>query len=467
MLSNKKINVTAGLFIILPLVVYYYLVNNVSEMSMNIDLHFYYVIFSSAIALLVGFSAYKEYKKSRVTKIFFIAIGFLGVGVFYTFHALTTPDTAIAQRFNFPHIIDNINVFVLFGDLSRFWLALMLFVPDTLLEHNDRIRKYFNGYMLLFLLILLSGGSYYAVFNPEILPAFKHSDLRDTYFAILTKVITLIFIGINALKYYYSYKVKSNITILSFLIGLCLIMESTIMFMISTPWSSVWWLAHNLFLLSYIVMGFGLLYSYTGKEKYEYFDILGQIKKYAKLLEEKNTQLNTLVNYDALTGLSNRRHFMAALGDYIERAEKNHDSFALMFIDLDYFKTVNDRFGHQVGDELLKKVSEKISKSIHSKDMASRIGGDEFVVLLNKAQKGHIKHTAERILDKLTKPIVVNGNECHIGASIGISVYPVHGETVDELISKSDEAMYCIKKDGRNSYKIAENEKAETTFGGL
>ncbi|GEK88248.1 diguanylate cyclase (GGDEF) domain-containing protein [Alkalibacterium putridalgicola] len=466
MLSNKKINVTASLFIVLPLIVYYYLVNNVSEMSMNIDLHFYYVMFSSAIAFLVGFGAYKEYKKNRVTKIYYIAIAFLGVGVFYTFHALTTPDTAIAQIFNFPDRVDNISVFVLFGDLSRFWLALMLFVPDTLLEHNDRIKKHFNGYVLLFLLIVLSGISYFAVFNPEMLPAFKHADLRDTYFAILTKVITLIFIGINALKYYYSYKVKSNITILSFLIGLCLIMESTIMFMISTPWSSVWWLAHNLFLLSYIVMGFGLLYSYTGKEKYEYFDILGQIKKYAKLLEEKNSQLNTLVNYDALTGLSNRRHFMAATEKYIERAEKNHGSFALMFIDLDHFKTVNDQHGHQIGDELLKNVSEKIRNSIHSKDMASRIGGDEFVVLLNEAQKEHIKHISERILDKLTKPIVINGNECNIGASIGISVYPAHGDTVDELISKSDEAMYCIKKDGRNNYKIAENEKLSTSSGG-
>lgn len=159
MLSNKKINVTASLFIILPLIVYYYLVNNVTEMSMNIDLHFYYVMFSSAIAFLVGFGAYKEFKKSRVTKIFYIAIGFLGVGVFYTFHALTTPDTAIAQSFNFPDIVDNISVFVLYGDLSRFWLALMLFVPDTLLEHNNRIKKSFNGYVLMFLLIVLSGFS--------------------------------------------------------------------------------------------------------------------------------------------------------------------------------------------------------------------------------------------------------------------------------------------------------------------
>ncbi|PKM55660.1 MAG: hypothetical protein CVV00_03025 [Firmicutes bacterium HGW-Firmicutes-5] len=176
----------------------------------------------------------------------------------------------------------------------------------------------------------------YSLFRPEILPVFKNDDLTDTGFAILVKIVTVLLIGSIALRYYYSYKVKSNVAILSFIVGLVLIIETVITFMISKPWSSVWWLAHNLFLLSYVVIGFGVLYSYFSSEKYGYFDVFGQIENYTKLLEEKNMELDTLVNHDTLTGLSNRRHFMTTTEEFIKRAAKDNSIFALMFIDLDY-----------------------------------------------------------------------------------------------------------------------------------
>ncbi len=232
-------------------------------------------------------------------------------------------------------------------------------------------------------------------------------------------------------------------------------METATIFMISKPWSSTWWLAHNTFLLSYIVIGFGVLYSYFGKEKYEFFDVIGQINKNTKLLEEKNNKLNTMANYDSLTGLSNRRNFMATTEKYIKEAKKENSELALMFIDLDHFKAINDKYGHQTGDESLIICSKKITSTIKSSDIAARIGGDEFVLLLKDIDMEQIENIAKRILEKLTEPIIINGEKCVGGASIGISIYPKHGSTVDELISKSDEAMYNVKNTSRNNYMFS------------
>jgi len=452
-LTKKRLNFFSLMIILVPVLIYN--LNQFSpELIMKPDLHFYYVTFSSGIALLVGAASYLEYRKSKVEKIFYLSIGFIGVGVFYTFHALVTPKMTIMQPFEFASAVININVFVLFGDLSRIWLASMMFMPDHLFGEKKEIKKWFNGYMLLILLILLSVLSYKGLMNPEIFPVFKNDDLTDTNFAILIKVATLQFLGINALKYYYSYKAKQNITILSFIIGLCLIMETVIIFMISKPWSANWWLAHNLFLMSYIVIGLGVLYSYFSKEKYEYFDVLGQINNYTKLLEEKNMKLNQLANYDALTGLSNRSRFIHETEAYIHKASAENTAFALMFIDLDYFKSINDKYGHQIGDEVLKIVAAKISNQIKSSDLAARIGGDEFLVLLKEVNRVQIGEISARLVERLSEPIVINEYRCQVGASIGISIFPDNGRTIDELISVSDEAMYKVKKEGRNNYLV-------------
>ena len=455
MLTKKRSDLLAIMVIILPVFIYYYLNNYRTEAANHGIFHFYYVIGSSIIALLLGFAAYLEYKQSKVEKIFYISIGLIGVGVFYTFHALVTPNLSIIKLFEFPDIISNISVFVLFGDLSRLWLALLMFIPDNLFEQNNQIKKYFNGYVLIIIAVVLAGSVYYGLLTPEVFPVFTNADFSNTNFAILTKIVTILFIGINVLRYYYSYKAKSNTTILTFIVGLGLIMETVIVFMISKPWSSTWWLAHNLFLTSYIVIGLGVMYSYFSKEKYWFFDVFGQIEKYTKLLEEKNTELYTIANYDPLTGLSNRRHFITTAEAFIEKAERDNSTFTLMFIDLDYFKAVNDKYGHETGDELLKIISKKISSLIKSTDIASRVGGDEFVLLIKMVNQTQIKDIAKRILDRLTEPIVINGNICHVGASIGISTFPNDGTTIDELLSKSDQAMYIVKKEGRNNYKIA------------
>jgi len=446
MLIKKRIEFITISLILLPILSYYFLSLFESESKMYSDLHFYYVIFSSIIAILVGVASFIEFKKSRVEKIFYISIGFFGVGILYAFHALVTPKMSFGNIFEFPSMLSNINTFVLFGDMSRFWLAIMMFMPENLFEKQNHIIRKFNVYFISIFMIIMIGLSYLSLLNPNLLPAFKNDDFSDTNLAILTKVITLLFLGINALRYFYSYKAKQNITIISFVIGLVLIMETVVIFMISKPWSTVWWLAHNVFLLSYLVIGSGVLYSYFDKEKYEYFDVLGQINKYTKLLEEKNIELNQLANFDPLTGLSNRSNFLCAAEEYLNNSIINNTKFSIMFIDLDDFKSINDIYGHQVGDELLKIVSKRIKSIVKNSDLVARIGGDEFLILLKEVDIDQITSISTRIIKCISESILINHIDCKIGASIGVSIFPEDGNTLFSLIAKSDETMYKNKK---------------------
>jgi len=158
--------------------------------------------------------------------------------------------------FCFPDITTHINAFVFFGDASRFWLALLIFIPEF---NNTNISTRFASKKVWLLIgALLSILSLMATLNPGIFPAVKFADGRDMYFSILFKVITLIILGIVILKFYASYHIKPNFSVLSLIVGNILIFQTVIIFMISRPWSSMWWLAHNLFLLSYITIGIGI-----------------------------------------------------------------------------------------------------------------------------------------------------------------------------------------------------------------
>jgi len=454
MKHKKQINTIALMVIGLPLLIYVYLLNFDQQHSHHINFHLFYVLGSSLIAFLLGIAAFLEFKRDQVDKIFFIALGFIGVGVFYSFHALLTPGLSLFTLIDFTDPIKEASAFVMAGDVSRLWLAFMIFVPDSLLKKRQHWKKYLNGYTLLAFAVLLPLLAYLWFSTPALIPNFKNSDLSDTTIAILIKIVTLLIIGVNTLKYYYPYKAKSNLTILSFVVGLVLIMETVILFLISKPWTSVWWLAHNLFLASYVIIGCGVIYSLFGKEKYGFFDVFGQIEQYMTLLEEKNKELDIIANLDFLTGLSNRRHFLTLAEEHIKTAKNNMSSFAFMFIDLDYFKEVNDEFGHKTGDELLKILSNKITGLIKSTDIASRVGGDEFVLLLKDVEQVQLENIAKRLVERLNEPVVIHSHHCQIGVSIGVSQYPQDGTTVDELFAKSDEAMYHVKQSGRNGYSF-------------
>jgi diguanylate cyclase (GGDEF)-like protein/PAS domain S-box-containing protein len=170
-------------------------------------------------------------------------------------------------------------------------------------------------------------------------------------------------------------------------------------------------------------------------------------------IKKSEEMLQYLAYHDALTGLPNRLLFNDRLGHSIEQARREHRQIAVLFLDLDHFKNVNDSLGHNLGDELLKGVAQQLSAQTRKSDTVARIGGDEFILQLENIDvPRYAGAVAEKFLNVLAKPIVVASHEIFITASIGISIFPEDGNDATTLVKNADVAMYHAKSNGRNGY---------------
>ncbi|MEH1892429.1 MAG: CHASE2 domain-containing protein [Nostoc sp.] len=170
----------------------------------------------------------------------------------------------------------------------------------------------------------------------------------------------------------------------------------------------------------------------------------------------KEDHLRYLANHDPLTGLSNRKFFTEQLYESLHGAQHDNLLLGVLFIDLDGFKQVNDTLGHETGDRLLMTIAGRLSNSLRASDTVSRLGGDEFTVILRAIPNVQIAaKVAEKILSSIIKPIVVDGDVIRISASIGISVYPYNSQDSETLMKQADAAMYRAKRLGKNRYEFA------------
>lgn len=179
---------------------------------------------------------------------------------------------------------------------------------------------------------------------------------------------------------------------------------------------------------------------------------------YIDITQLKQTQekLNNLAFYDSLTGLPNRSLFTDRLDQVLSRAQREKSRFALLYMDLDHFKDVNDGFGHQVGDELLILAAHRIKAQVREADTVCRLGGDEFTVILEDIHKStDASLVAKKIIEALREPFIINEREIYIGSSVGIALYPYDGATIQELVKNADAAMYDAKEQGRGQYRFA------------
>lgn len=170
---------------------------------------------------------------------------------------------------------------------------------------------------------------------------------------------------------------------------------------------------------------------------------------------ELEHRLDMMAHYDALTGLLNRSSFYEILENTIRTSHRRQQHFALLFIDLDHFKPVNDNYGHRAGDLLLQSVGRRITQSLRDSDTSCRYGGDEFLVLLPEvAEVNDLVKVARKIIQQLEQPFVLENHTLHISASIGVSLYPDHGSKADTLINLADQAMYQAKHAGAGNVRI-------------
>lgn len=195
--------------------------------------------------------------------------------------------------------------------------------------------------------------------------------------------------------------------------------------------------------------------THTHERVYKLKNLIKELEVEVKEVKT-NAKLNKhLALHDSLTGLPNRLYFNDRLAWAIQYAKRNKEKLAIMFIDLDGFKSINDTFGHETGDMVLIEVATRLKSCIRSVDTLARIGGDEFTVVLNQLKdEKNASIVARKFIEKLREPVVVNNCTINLSISIGISTYPNDGEEPLCLINKADMAMYEIKLNGKNGYKF-------------
>ena len=181
--------------------------------------------------------------------------------------------------------------------------------------------------------------------------------------------------------------------------------------------------------------------------------LLGDRVAVAFATATRDEQLYYQANYDSLTGLPNRLYFKDQLARRLAQAQRESQPFALLFIDLDRFKTVNDTLGHAAGDEVLRQAASRLKRCVRETDTVTRLGGDEFTIILSHIRSARDPESAAlNVVNALAQPFVIGEAEHHVSASIGIAVYPDDGKSGDELLRNADTAMYRAKESGRGRY---------------
>ena len=181
-----------------------------------------------------------------------------------------------------------------------------------------------------------------------------------------------------------------------------------------------------------------------------------EVRLLYKQLEHSNHTLESLAMHDALTGLPNRRLLMDRLSLAITHAHRSKHMMAVMYLDLDGFKQINDTLGHDAGDTLLRMVADRLVAAVRQEDTVARLGGDEFVIVLWELSHAEsATKVVSKMVEAVSQPYSIEGRDVNMTISVGVGIYPLHGEDVETLMKSADLALYEAKRTGKNDYRIA------------
>nr|WP_246327123.1 GGDEF domain-containing protein [Burkholderia guangdongensis] len=237
---------------------------------------------------------------------------------------------------------------------------------------------------------------------------------------------------------------------------------SSLAFLLGKPWNHMWWLAHVIFAGGFFLLGYGVVQALETTRSfgaiYSQQDLMGRLaesmartESALQELRRTNQKLDYLAATDPLTGASNRRRFIALVEREIQRSADDGTPFSLLAFDLDNFKTINDAYGHQIGDEVLRGVVRHCIGAIRPQGGLARVGGEEFMALLPDMSLEGARMTAERVRSTIASaPFGLDFRRVQVTISVGVAQYGLDGGTVDALLRTVDERLYRAKREGRN-----------------
>lgn len=406
----------------LPLIAYLHVFQASEFTFQHVFVHELVIGIAIALSVAITYVSYQCYITSGETTLRWLTLGLLGMTIVYAPHGILT-------RF----AVDNPPMFLLFGPASRFvmatlWLKAFMVVGNSPDSGVNRFAHVFWRWAVIFFVTNIV--VFWLASNPDM----PRAEIR---LALETGAIAFNFASLILIL-----RTGAVPPLLHFfVVSLSFFIFSSLSFFLASPWDHQWWLAHAIFAFGFLTMSYGLTRAYLATGKL--VDVFSEEQLIRKLEEMATT--------DELTGLINRRAFQKLFADQIDR--RDVQPFAVMVIDLDNFKVINDSLGHDAGDVLLREISNRIQNCIRGEDKLARLGGDEFVLLMpGLSDVVQAAHAAERVFEAFRHSVEFSGKKIQPQASIGIALFPDDGRDTGALLKAADAAMYESKHSGRHRY---------------
>ncbi|HEY4073034.1 MAG TPA: sensor domain-containing diguanylate cyclase [Herbaspirillum sp.] len=394
--------------------------------------------------LFVTYVTWSCYRSSGEAILRWMTLGFLGFVLIYAPHGLFT---GLAHH--------NIWLFLLYGPASRFVMSILLFIglltyhrPPDDAGHRMKPGQWATwiGFFLVINLIVA-----YIAYSPYA----GHPAVR-----LAMEGGALVFSALNVAVLLLR-RIHSPLMAI-FAISVTVFGLSSLAFILGRPWNHIWWLAHAIFAAGFFLLSYGVAQAYLTTRSFS--TIYSQEELMARLatamarteaalkeLQQTNRTLEHLATTDPLTGADNRRRFMEQVEAEITKIRRGGAHFSLMALDLDNFKVINDLYGHQAGDNVLKEFVQKCLNAIRPYDGVARMGGEEFMVLLPQTALEGAHIIAERLRIAVANTLFASGmRTIPLTVSIGISQSGRDGDTIDAILRVADERLYNAKHQGRN-----------------
>jgi two-component system cell cycle response regulator len=416
--------------------------------SLKFENHAFHEIAIAAATLeglFVTYVTWRCYLSSGEPLLRWLTLGFLGFVLIYALHGAFT---GMAHH--------NIWLFLLYGPASRLVMSVLLLVgllsyhrPPDVLERRSKPRPWLT-WIAAFLLIDLA------------VALIANSPIAGNLAVRLSmEGGALIFSTLNVAALMLR-RIRSPLMVI-FGISVTSFALSSLAFMLGKPWNHMWWLAHAIFAGGFFLLSYGVVQAFRTTRSFSTIytqeelmarlaDAMARTESALQELQRTNHKLEHLAATDPLTGAANRREFFQRVEAEIARAKRGGAPFSLLALDLDHFKLINDSYGHQVGDEVLRGFVQKCLDAIRPYDGVARVGGEEFMVLLPRAALDAARSIAERVRGAVATEVFYTGTgrAVAVTVSVGVIEFGRDGDTIDTLLRVADERLYQAKHNGRN-----------------
>ncbi|RON02619.1 GGDEF domain-containing protein [Pseudomonas brassicacearum] len=432
-------------FIPAYLISYLYFFQDPTLLFENHAFHIIAITAATLEGLFVTYVTWRCYQSSGEPLLRWMTLGFLGFVLIYALHGAFT---GLAHH--------NIWLFLLYGPASRLVMSILLLVgmlsyhrPPDAADQRAKPRRWLTWIGLFLLVDLVVAYVANSSFASELAVRLSLEG-GALVFSVLNVAMLLL------------RRIRSQLMVI-FVISVTAFALSSLAFILGRPWNHMWWLAHAIFAAGFFLLSYGVVQAFLTTRSFstiytqeELMVRLAEAMEYTENalleLQRTNQELGHLAATDPLTGADNRRRFIERVEAEIGRTNRGGAPFSVLALDLDNFKSINDRFGHQVGDDILKEFVQKCLDSIRPYDGVARVGGEEFMILLPQTSLDAAHVIAERLRTTVANTSFNSGFQrlSVVTVSIGISQSGRDGDTIDAILHVADQRLYHAKHQGRN-----------------